>query len=992
MARKVITEHDDDSHPEKEWEKFDEVLVIIRKGADVGPGDLAKVHKHLKHHPGIVKFADKKGQNLLHSAIKKDSPAELVRMLLDGEGKQSAKQAPSTAAKVKYGDQLPLHLVLETEAPNLDILNRLLDAYPEAVSERDEDDCMLLHIALSKKPLRDSINTFAQRVVALFPQACKVKSHGQYPLLHCIENGHPEKLTNEVCKAWRAAAAVPSKAGKLPLHIAVEKNLDTSIIQTLIEAYPAALLTKMPIAGGGALLPLEFSLRKKQEAGPARHAMAGTQASKDLLTCLMTGGEHPSGSVITSTARATVYARAAAMGRVTLDPWDPIKEREENDKRERKDHRHPAPDDGFMSKADTMDKSFSVATSAALGAGGRGSSFKKSRVEKVKVEPPVQWHLPVPFDVQHDWKVFDLKKAIQDCADLGKPAVTTQRLKMNGKLLRDDLDMMQVIGTSFAEEQDEAHVVLELRFDILSSAIKNNAEKELILQLLSLRPEAAKEEDNDFAIPLHTALKQRIDPHGPRTVGKDGKVIEDPKSHGDMWRSQNVILKLIEVYPEAVRKPLSKSEGKFPIHVALENQYPCEIIEAILDRCQEDDWTDEGHFLPEGAGDDEIWGDVPAQRLGERSDRLRSNRGGRRRVSVQVPLPLHIAIEFADSQKTVRLMMDRMEAQEPSNGQVHYMEDSDRPRRCPVLARCHKTGLTALEKVLETRREEFFQVVLARTLQKDEHALKSKGRNDQGVLHVAVLNNASNRVIKKLCAEYPAATRERDVRGSLPIHLAAERQAGFASIRELLAANRETVNILDGRGRTPLQIAVTNQATSGVVFEFARVDEAALRVKDRHGRNLLELAAAADAPASVMHELMEYMPQDLYRGFNALASKPETHAAGEALQLSTQPADVQVGEKGALKYSVRMPKQRMRLEENDKVNDVLNAFSDIRPDEDEDTSRSTSQGSAGPSQTFLSSFMGSTFSDAGKTAQNQARRQTQENNTFASTVSSWFSW
>eukprot|EP00971_Amphidinium_carterae_P305706 6075375-Amphidinium_carterae.1 len=39
-----------------------------------------------------------------------------------------------------------------------------------------------------------------------------------------------------VCLAHRAAAAVPNKAGKLPLHIAVEKSLDTTIIVNLIEA------------------------------------------------------------------------------------------------------------------------------------------------------------------------------------------------------------------------------------------------------------------------------------------------------------------------------------------------------------------------------------------------------------------------------------------------------------------------------------------------------------------------------------------------------------------------------------------------------------------------------------------------------------------------------------------------------------------------------------------------------------------------------------
>ena len=50
----------------------------------------------------------------------------------------------------------------------------------------------------------------------------------------------------------------------------------------------------------------------------------------------------------------------------------------------------------------------------------------------------------------------------------------------------------------------------------------------------------------------------------------------------------------------------------------------------------------------------------------------------------------------------------------------------------------------------------------------------------------------------------PGAAREKDSKGRLPLHLAAERGAKVVMVRELLAAHPQAAKVKDGEGKLPL--------------------------------------------------------------------------------------------------------------------------------------------------------------------------------------------
>lgn len=720
-------------------------LMAIMKGGENSRSIEAMIEK-IKTNKNLLRWVDKDSCTAMHKGILEGCQAEKINSLL---------AIDPSLARDKHKGRLPLHLALEHNAKE-DLLDRLLDFYPLALEIPDINDGRLpLHLILEHQPFPASFVTLGINVLSRYPEAARRKSHDRLPLQICLEGNLRPKLTIEVIRAFRGAACIPSREGKLPLHIAVEQNLDPRVVDLLIEAHPAALITKMVASPGQDWTVLEFAIRNHRATLMVKSLLHGGSQGKS--------------------PKAIAYARAAAVGRITKDAMP--------DKR-----------------ATASRRDFDYSEELAPGS---------RRKLHFSIQPFAGEQINMEIDPTE--KVEMLKKKIEDSE--GTPA-EKMRLTKDGVQLLDGYEL-----THYGLVRG-CVVRMKPRFEVLQQALRHGAESVSILQLLEMRPEAAGEDDQHGALPLELGIYNKA--------------------------AEEVIIKLLDQYPEAAKKPCSSGGelGEYPLHTALRQMYSANVIGKLLKDCVADDWTESGAYAPEWMERREAGGSL---------------------------LPLHMAIRAAMSPENKLKIINKL-----------------LPVKCPIGARDPVNGYSALDVVLSTKPVaiEVFNHIYQELRAARPAVATEQGKNGQCPLHIAVVHNAGQVIIEKLCNVAPKVLEVYDVDGRLPIHLAVSCGASFAVVKSLLTHGPSTLMKADGHGKTPLQLAVSHKAQPGVVFEICRTDKKTLNAKDARGRSLLELALSHDAPPWVIQELLEAAPAEM-SNLNLLSGKwPNTKASSEALRFA----------------------------------------------------------------------------------------------------------
>jgi len=416
----------------KDKKKFEQLVAIIKGGE--GGISLDTMSKDIQENPGLLWMADSHGKTALHEGILCGCAADKIGTLLSNDNR---------IAEQTFNGRLPLHLALENN-PKEDVVERLIEAHRRALQVPDPSDGRLpLHMVLEHQPFPASFVFLGMKVLRSYKNAARFKSHDRLPIMTCLEFGLQPQLTLEILKAFRPAAAVPRKDGKLPLHVAVDQNVEARIITGLMEAHPAALIEKMPTPGLHQLV-LEYAIRHGRPQ-PVVHS-------------LMNGDDN-------SNAKCVAYARAAATGRMT------------------KDH-----------------------VEAVLGASGDESGFDMTidrqvlsmRRRRIKLVVQTPQGDEITLDISTHQRVENLRRMIQE-RDGTPPQM--QRLTLDGKQLFDGYELMDY-GI-----HKEVTIRLMPRIEILQLALKNKAGPHIIMHLLKLRPEAAQEDDQYGILPLHLAIE-----------------------------------------------------------------------------------------------------------------------------------------------------------------------------------------------------------------------------------------------------------------------------------------------------------------------------------------------------------------------------------------------------------------------------------------------------------------------------------------------------
>jgi hypothetical protein len=162
---------------------------------------------------------------------------------------EAAANIEQEARKRKDGDLL-LHLAIKGKA-SLDVVSKLLEAYPGGVRERDKDGNLPLHLAIKGKAtvyeceLNCGYRGTETEVAAHEQGSCRNRSaaaDAAEPAPAPALPSAPEPAWDVVSKlleAWPDGAREKDTGRDLPLHVAIHNTAPLEVVGALLEAYPA---------------------------------------------------------------------------------------------------------------------------------------------------------------------------------------------------------------------------------------------------------------------------------------------------------------------------------------------------------------------------------------------------------------------------------------------------------------------------------------------------------------------------------------------------------------------------------------------------------------------------------------------------------------------------------------------------------------------------------------------------------------------------------
>ena len=204
----------------------------------------------LKAYPEGAGEKDEHGRLPLRYAAENHAPADVVAALL--------KAYPEGAGeKDEYG-RLPLHYAVENQAP-VEVVDALLKAYPEGAKVKDKDKEMSREEALMRDfesiglgGLGDDIEvTFGQVTFGRLPLHFAAEKHASLEVIRILLAAYPEAVREmdksgrldvfkmdesgrlDVVKGEPLHTVGGEGIGRLPLHLALENNAPTEVVDAL---------------------------------------------------------------------------------------------------------------------------------------------------------------------------------------------------------------------------------------------------------------------------------------------------------------------------------------------------------------------------------------------------------------------------------------------------------------------------------------------------------------------------------------------------------------------------------------------------------------------------------------------------------------------------------------------------------------------------------------------------------------------------------------
>ena len=210
-----------DRYPEPVREKFEQYNDLpIHQACATGKLDTIKYLLSL--YPESIKVRGGMGRLPIHraAACEAERRAEVIELLLKHDSNAASKKAD--------GRQLPLHCACDAYYGQLNVVQILYDACPEAIWVRGSDGDSLLDLARGRNEESDDIVNFlqAQLVHAKMGEELKLLTtldeNGWLPLHEALKNKTPLGSIKLLVRGNPSALRVITNIGALPIHIACQ--------------------------------------------------------------------------------------------------------------------------------------------------------------------------------------------------------------------------------------------------------------------------------------------------------------------------------------------------------------------------------------------------------------------------------------------------------------------------------------------------------------------------------------------------------------------------------------------------------------------------------------------------------------------------------------------------------------------------------------------------------------------------------------------------
>eukprot|EP00928_Gymnodinium_smaydae_P042243 TRINITY_DN28469_c0_g1_i1.p1 TRINITY_DN28469_c0_g1~~TRINITY_DN28469_c0_g1_i1.p1 ORF type:complete len:818 (+),score=160.08 TRINITY_DN28469_c0_g1_i1:210-2663(+) len=395
----------------------------------------------------LLKYVDEAGCTVLHQAIVKRYGANKIAVLL---------ALRPELVKVRHKGQLPLHLYLDEALRPEDVsaMEKIFDAYPKAACELDKFGAVptfALHKILLKQPFASGLLALMQRCLRVFPEAVDYSFEGNRPLHLALDGSKTAEAMLAVLEADKGNASVRAADGILPLHAAVLRQLDTTVVTALLEAYPQALLDRVQYHEEHQNI-VEVALRQN--------------LGQDLVLLLVSGG--------TGTDPAAVEcSRAAILG---------------------------AQNKKFLERAkwQKVEKAEKAAAAARLhldmGVEEKNAWRRQARFKIQTEDGPIE-DIILPSDATLD----DLKEWVLEKEGI---PIDLQLIELNDHRVAEGLPISDFV--------QDRNTILKVSYEnhLMQLALKRMpASEPTVMKLLEVRPRFAMEADEVGKLPLHIALE-----------------------------------------------------------------------------------------------------------------------------------------------------------------------------------------------------------------------------------------------------------------------------------------------------------------------------------------------------------------------------------------------------------------------------------------------------------------------------------------------------
>jgi ankyrin repeat protein len=208
------------------------------------------IDKLIEIYPDSSRERDEHGELPLHLALTKNISKLIINKLIN----------EFTVKERNQDGELPLHFALTNDFIDIFTINKLIELYPDAVSQTNQDGELSLHLALKHRIMYKEI---IKNLFNAYPPAIRVKNqYGELPLHLALKYKIKKEIITILLDLYPDAVREKNIYGELALHLALKNNYNEEIIKKILNLYPGAVREK----DDNNNLPLYYSLLYKSES------------------------------------------------------------------------------------------------------------------------------------------------------------------------------------------------------------------------------------------------------------------------------------------------------------------------------------------------------------------------------------------------------------------------------------------------------------------------------------------------------------------------------------------------------------------------------------------------------------------------------------------------------------------------------------------------------------------------------------------------------